>query len=96
VTLDADTFSISTLSTNSQKVIACLDGREIHIVRGTTVNLDHIVLNVDTKPGSNPNSINPKSKGKITLGILSTMDFYVPAEVDAEYLTFGCIEDEQS
>ena len=53
-------------------------------------------LTVDIKPGSDPNSINPKSKGKIPVAILSTMDFYAPAEVDVESLSFGVTGDEES
>ncbi|NIO07684.1 MAG: hypothetical protein GTO40_06615 [Deltaproteobacteria bacterium] len=46
-------------------------------------------LAVDIKPGSYPNSINPKSWGKIPVAILSTEDFDAPDEVDRYSLTFG-------
>ena len=51
---------------------------------------------IDIKPGGNPNNINPKSKGKIRIAILSTMDFYAPDEVDIDSLTFGRDGDEGS
>jgi hypothetical protein len=51
---------------------------------------------IDIKPGSDPNSINPRSKGKIPVAILSTMYFDAPVEVDTESLTFGPTGDEDS
>ena len=51
---------------------------------------------IEIKPGSEPNSINSRSKGKIPVAVLSTMDFYAPAEVDLESLTFGARGDEES
>jgi len=51
-------------------------------------------ISIDIKPGGNPNNINPKSKGKIPIAILSTMDFYAPDEVDIDSLTFGRDGDE--
>jgi parallel beta-helix repeat protein len=55
-----------------------------------------VQVTIDIKPGSDPNSINPKSKGKIPVAILSTADFDVPNEVDRDSLTFGPIGDEDS
>ena len=43
---------------------------------------------VDIKPGSDPNSINLKSKGKIPVAILTTEDFYA-LDVDFETVRFG-------
>ena len=51
---------------------------------------------IDIKPGSYPNSINPKSKGKIPVAILSTKDFNAPKMVDRDSLTFGSTGDESS
>ena len=51
---------------------------------------------IDIKPGSDPNSINPKSKGKIPVAILSTKDFNAPKMVDRDSLTFGATGDEDS
>lgn len=53
-------------------------------------------VNIDIKPGSDHNSINPKSKGKIPVAILSTPTFNAPAEVDTTSLTFGRTGDEPS
>ena len=53
-----------------------------------------VEIEIDIKPGSDPNSINPKSKGKIPIAILSTMDFDAPDEVDIDSLTFGRDGDE--
>lgn len=51
---------------------------------------------IDVKPGSFPNSINPKSKGKIPVGILSSSTFDAPAQIDQGSLTFGQTGDEPS
>jgi hypothetical protein len=51
---------------------------------------------IDIKPDSYPNSINPRSKGKIPVAILSSMDFDAPTEVDTESITFGPTGDEES
>ena len=46
-------------------------------------------ITIDIKPGSDPNSINPKSKDKIPVAILSTAEFNAPEMVDWDTLTFG-------
>ena len=53
-------------------------------------------VGIDIKPGSDPNSINPKSRGKIPVAILSTPDFDAPSKVDRDSLTFGRTGDEVS
>jgi hypothetical protein len=53
-------------------------------------------INIDIKPGSQSNPINPKSIGKIPVAILSTADFNAPSEVDKSSLTFGRTGDELS
>jgi hypothetical protein len=40
-----------------------------------TLSPDIVSITIDIKPGSYPNSINPKSKGKIPVAILTTEDF---------------------
>jgi probable HAF family extracellular repeat protein len=55
-----------------------------------------IEVAIDIKPGSYPNSINPKSKGKIPVAILSTEGFDAPSQVDRDSLTFGSTGDESS
>jgi hypothetical protein len=53
-------------------------------------------VTIDIKPGEDPNSIKPKSKGTTPVAILSTGDFDAPAEVDRTSLTFGRTGNEQS
>ena len=47
-----------------------------------------ISVNVDIKPGSDPNSINPRSKGLIPVAILSSVDFDATL-VDISTVAFG-------
>lgn len=56
-----------------------------------------ISVAIDIKPGSFPNSINPKSQGKIPVAILSGAGFDAPLQVDQTFLlTFGRTGDEPS
>jgi len=55
-----------------------------------------IPVEIDIKPGSYPNSINPKSKGNIPVAILSSSTFDAPSQVDKTSLTFGRTGDEES
>ncbi|UCC63458.1 MAG: hypothetical protein JSV36_22495 [Anaerolineae bacterium] len=55
-----------------------------------------VAVEIDIKPDSYPNSINPKSQGKIPVAILSTPDLWAPVEVDPGSLTFGHTGDEGS
>jgi len=55
-----------------------------------------IEVTIDIKPGSDPNSINLKSKGRIPVAILSAEDFDAPNEVNQDSLTFGPTGDEDS
>jgi hypothetical protein len=71
---------------------------------GNYPQIDNVVITIappyitglDIKPGSFPNSINRKSKGKIPVAILSTSEFNAPEELDQSTLTFGYTGDEQS
>lgn len=65
---------------------------------GVCVFLNQTILTVaiDIKPGSVPNSINPRSRGRIPVAILSTAAFDAPGEVDRASLTFGRTGDEPS
>ena len=55
-----------------------------------------ITVTIDIKPGEDPPSINPKSKGKIRVAILSSSTFDATTQVDTTSLTFGHTGDEQS
>jgi probable HAF family extracellular repeat protein len=53
-------------------------------------------ITIDIKPGSYPNSINPNSKGKIPVAILSTEDLDAPNQIVPNSLTFGATGGEVS
>lgn len=55
-----------------------------------------IEVAIDIKPASMPNAINPRSRGNIPVAILSTENFYAPADVDFSTLTFGVVGNEPS
>jgi len=59
---------------------------EIAIVAG---GAEELQVAIDIKPGSSPNSINPKSQGRIPVAILSSPNFDAPARVNIGSLTFG-------
>ena len=46
-------------------------------------------VGIDIKPGREPNSINPQSKGTVPVAILSTVDFDAPARVNRSSVRFG-------
>jgi hypothetical protein len=54
------------------------------------------VVTIDIKPGSFPNSINPRSRGRIPVAVLSSATFDAPGTVDPASLTFGRTGDEPS
>ncbi|MDP3722353.1 MAG: hypothetical protein Q8R91_02515 [Candidatus Omnitrophota bacterium] len=55
-----------------------------------------MAVSIDIKPEGIPNSINPKSHGKIPVAILSTLRFRAPDSVKQATLTFGRLGSEQS
>jgi hypothetical protein len=55
-----------------------------------------VEVDIDIKPGSYPNSINYKNKGKVPVAILSTADFSAPNAVNPDSPTFGPTGDEAS
>ena len=55
-----------------------------------------LAVSIDIKPGSTENSINPKSRGKIPVAILSGRGFAAPEAVKQTSLTFGRSGSEQS
>jgi hypothetical protein len=52
------------------------------------ITSDQLIVVVDIKPGSDPNSINPRSKGVIPVAILGTASFDA-TQVNAESVEFG-------
>lgn len=73
-------------------------GAEIGTPAAHTVTIldDDRAVDIDIKPGSDPNGINTKSRGTIPVAILSTPDFDAPNQVDKTLLTFGRTGDELS
>ena len=55
-----------------------------------------VPVSIDIKPGSDPNSINPKSRGVIPVAILSSSTFDAFVSVDTTSLTFGRTGNENS
>lgn len=64
------------------------------IVTGVAINgsVEVIVAEIDIKPGSDPNAINPNSGGVVPVAVLHTDDFD-PATVDVGTVRFGDPED---
>ncbi|MHC4611936.1 MAG: hypothetical protein ACYS7M_16510 [Planctomycetota bacterium] len=60
------------------------------------MDLAALCIEIDIKPGSDPNSIRPTSQGKIPVAILSSPDFDARTELDTASLTFGRTGDEES
>ena len=64
-------------------------GERLPLVLTTTVQPPPFIpVIIDIKPGGEPNSINPKSRGNIPVAIFSTPDFRVE-ELDVRTLAFG-------
>ena len=86
-----------TLEARSPCIGAASDGTDMGRLFGECGCAPPVVeVTIDIKPGSFPNSINHKSKGKIPVAILSTADFDAPGDVDWDSLAFGPIGDEKS
>jgi len=62
---------------------------------GTTIRI-FIPVAIDIKPGELPNSINPRSQGKIPVVVLSSGTFNAASRIDQSSLTFGRTGDESS
>jgi uncharacterized protein YegL len=63
---------------------------------GVQVTITMRTIAIDIKPGSDTNPINPDSRGKVPVAILSEPDFSAPTQVDWDTLTFGQTGDEDS
>ena len=55
-----------------------------------------MIVKIDIKPEGPENKLNPTSRGKIKVAILSSSSFNAPAQVDMNSLTFGHAGDEKS
>ncbi len=69
-------------------------GRDAFVAKITDVPL-LVEIDIDIKPGSDPNSINSRSRGKIPVTILSSATFDAMS-LDTTSLTFGRTGDEDS
>jgi hypothetical protein len=67
-----------------------LSGDEIQAIfeAGSAGKCKVTTVTIDIKPGSDPNSINPRSRGKIPVAILTTNDFDATT-VDPNTVLFG-------
>ena len=81
------------LQCGSPALNAATDGTHLGAWQGIVVCT--IEIPIDIKPGSDDNSINPNSKGTITVAVLSTETFSA-VDIDTETLTFGRTGDEDS
>lgn len=84
-----DEVEVFVRALSAPEIQAIFDAGSAGKCKGRTVG-------IDIKPGSFPNSINPKSRGTIPVAILSTPDFDAPEEVDKTSLAFGRTGDEDS
>jgi hypothetical protein len=67
----------------------------VNLAYTATPLIKEIIVDIDIKPGSDPNSINPRSKGKIPVAILTT-DSFDAAAVDPTTILFGRTGEEAS
>lgn len=71
LTFEPDTFIITAPENNVDTIVVLLDEEEISLAPGGSVSM----VNIDIKPGSDPNSINLGSRGVVLVAILTTDDF---------------------
>jgi len=96
--VDYDT-NVADLTCGDHEICVTANGDDAGGIGDCTECVDiHVIQQVaiDIKPGSFPNSINVKSKGKIPVAILSSADFDAPYTVDPDTLTFGSMGTEMS
>jgi Tol biopolymer transport system component len=65
-------------------------------VKNTINSVKGYQILIDIRPGKSPNYINPKSKGKVDVAILSNRYTDIIKTLDQTTLTFGYMGDEQS
>ncbi len=83
---DPTTFVIAAPENNSESVVIVMDGAEITIEPGGSSNEKRV--EIDIKPGSYPNSINLKSKGVVSVAVLTTDNFNA-GDVDPNTVDFA-------
>jgi hypothetical protein len=71
ISLDTTTLTFTAPSTNTDPVVVLVGGGEITLDPGETL----VVVTIDIKPGSFPNSINLGSHGSVPVAIFSTTTF---------------------
>ena len=84
VTFDPETITFTAASTNMDTVIVLVDGTPISLDPGAT----GLLIGIDIKPGSSPNSINLGSKGSVPVAIFSTLSFDATT-IDPTTVTFA-------
>ena len=87
-----DTFSIEVRRAGTTTVLA--QDQQVQDIRDQPFVFT--VVLIDVKPGSFPNPINRKSRGRIPVAILSNPDFDAPNLVNRTSLTFGATGNEIS
>ena len=70
-------------------ITVTVGGEETELEAGQSIG----TVNLDIKPGSDPNSINPNSKGEIPVAVLSTENFDATT-IDASTVSFGAATQE--
>jgi YVTN family beta-propeller protein len=80
---------VSVIATATNTVVATVTVPLGSFPQGVAITPDaKILVTIDIKPGSDPNSINPKSKGVIPVAILTTSTFDATT-VDPTTVRFG-------
>ena len=83
---------LSDRTTGTHEFIGGLDEIAVHnraLAPGELQCRGKSTVDIDIKPGSSPNSINPANRGTIPIAILSTATFLAPRDVDVNSLMFG-------
>jgi hypothetical protein len=73
---------------STQRIFLQVNNEEIYVLSSEFIGVIPKLISIDVKPGSFPNSINPKSKGKIPVAILTT-DSFDATVVDPITVLFG-------
>lgn len=90
--LDDDRGTLAS-SSGVHSLVCWIDGDQDVFWDNIRLVLSVIEVNLDIKPGSDPNSINPNSKGNTPVAILHTEDFDPTERVNVSSLRFGDPED---